>query len=173
MCFRERDDEITFAYALHLEARALRFKREADQARIELSRAERLSLLGGAQIEQVNRESGVEFAQSLQQTRRDRMKKTPNIAEIKRGILVRLHALHRPAGLFQDRFGLGQKTLSFSSERHASAVSLQEGNAKLLFQLADLPAQRGLRHMQNLRRAGEIQLARHSGEVAELAQFHR
>ena len=53
-------------------------------------------------------------------------------------------------------------------EAHRSAASLHQSNAESVLELLDLPAERRLRDMQQLRRAGEISFARDCHEIAEL-----
>jgi hypothetical protein len=51
-------------------------------------------------------------------------------------------------------------------------VPLEERRADLVLQAAHLHAQRGLRHVQSLCRAPEVQLLCDGYEVAQLAEFH-
>ena len=57
-------------------------------------------------------------------------------------------------------------------ELERACAALEQRGAQLLFQLLDLPAQRGLGDEQALGRAGEIALFGNGDEVAQMAEFH-
>ena len=57
-------------------------------------------------------------------------------------------------------------------ERDASLGPVEQPDAELLLELADLLADRGLRHVQALRRAAEVQLLRDRDEVPQVTEFH-
>ena len=56
---------------------------------------------------------------------------------------------------------------------HLRRRALKQPETKLLFQVVDLPTQRGLRHPESFGGAAEIQLIGHCQKVAQVAQFHR
>jgi hypothetical protein len=58
------------------------------------------------------------------------------------------------------------------SKLHAPLSANEKRHADLPLQILDLLAKRGLGGVQALRRAGEVQLLRHSDEIAQMSQFH-
>lgn len=57
-------------------------------------------------------------------------------------------------------------------ESHAVGVAVEQLNAELSLEHADLLAQRGLAHPETLRRPAEVQLLSDCDEVAEVTEFH-
>jgi hypothetical protein len=55
----------------------------------------------------------------------------------------------------------------------AAPRAFEQDDAQFVFELANLAAQGGLRHVQLLRGAGEVEFARHGGEIAQMKQFHQ
>ena len=53
-----------------------------------------------------------------------------------------------------------------------AAVAVDQRHAQILLEQLDLPAERRLGDVQDLRRAGEIALPRQSDEISELTQIH-
>ena len=51
--------------------------------------------------------------------------------------------------------------------------AIQEPDTKLLFQVFDLPRERGLRSVQFLGGLGEAERFRHGNKVTEMSKFHR
>jgi hypothetical protein len=76
--------------------------------------------------------------------------------------------LHFPknvvGGSDQDLPGLGQ--------RNATAVPVEERTSELLFEQADLPADRGLRNVKTLPGPGEAVFLGHGEEHLELTDIH-
>jgi len=56
--------------------------------------------------------------------------------------------------------------------RHAAGMAGQQFNTQLVFEIAHLLAERGLRHPQHFRRAGEIAALGDLDEIFELPQIH-
>ena len=71
-----------------------------------------------------------------------------------------------------NRLGALQQQRSGGAQAHAAAVPGKQRNAKLVLQLPDLAAQRGLRQSQFLGRAADAAGARDAHEASELFQFH-
>jgi hypothetical protein len=53
------------------------------------------------------------------------------------------------------------------------SAAIEQQHPELVFQLLDLPAERGLGDVKHFRRAREIPLARYGAEVPQLSQIHR
>ena len=53
-----------------------------------------------------------------------------------------------------------------------SRAPVQELDPQFLFQGADLSAQSGLRHVQFIRCAAEIEFLGHGSEITQMSQFH-
>ena len=64
---------------------------------------------------------------------------------------------------------LFEKRSAGRSELHATLSANEKRRADLLLQILDLLAERGLGGVQALRRAGEVQLLRHSDEIAQMS----
>jgi hypothetical protein len=54
----------------------------------------------------------------------------------------------------------------------AAPRAFEQDDAQFVFELANLAAQGGLRHVQLLRRAGEVEFTRHGGEIPQMTKFH-
>jgi hypothetical protein len=74
----------------------------------------------------------------------------------------------RSSGACDSRQGLGQEGLALGCESHTSAVALQELQAQLACEAADLLAQGWLRDEQALRGAREVELGGHGHEVPQM-----
>jgi hypothetical protein len=66
----------------------------------------------------------------------------------------------------------GQEQATSLSQPHGFGAAFQEQEAEFLLQIADLPAQRGLRNVKLQRRARDVFFFRNADEVTDVAQFH-
>jgi hypothetical protein len=73
----------------------------------------------------------------------------------------------------KDRRGALIKRLAGGGEPHASGKPLEQSLAKFIFELADLLAQRRLRHVTGSRRPGEAADFHRRDEISKLLKFHR
>ncbi len=148
----------------------------AHQADVEFAAAQALELQLRMHLAQVQRDVGVaapvvgdDVAQHLGQRQRRRE------TDAQQADLAARHALqflrqrlrrgeHRPRALEQGVASIGQ--------RHRAARAREQLHAQLLFQRADLLAERWLRHVQAQRGPREVQLFRDGDEIAQVAQLH-
>ena len=70
-----------------------------------------------------------------------------------------------------DRRPISQE-LSGRSELDPTGSAVEERDAELRFQAPDLLRQRGLRHVQPVRRPAEVELLGDGKEVAQVSQLH-
>src|SRR5207302_143411 len=80
----------------------------------------------------------------------------------------RVHSVFRA---LQHRARFGQKRATRFGEPDGPGAAFQKQEAQLLFQVADLAAQRRLRNVQLQRGARDVLLFGHADEIAEMAQF--
>jgi hypothetical protein len=73
------------------------------------------------------------------------------------------------SGLDQQFPGLVEKDSSGLGENNSSLVADEERNAKVVFKLADLPAQRRLGNVQFLRGLAEIKVFSYCEKVANVS----
>ena len=78
----------------------------------------------------------------------------------------------RDLGLSQHAAGLLQHRGARVGQRDAALGAIEEPHAELLLQLADLLAHGGLRDMQALGGATEVQFLRNGYEVPQVPEFH-
>ena len=64
------------------------------------------------------------------------------------GVRDRVRFLHCLIGLFQQSTGVAKKETSGVRQADRLRPALEQLHAELLFEIANLPAQRGLRHVQ-------------------------
>src|SRR5262245_47398115 len=86
-----------------------------------------------------------------------------------RGALGRVRAHDGSARVLdslQDLAGMRQKSRARDRQRHAFALALEQSDAKLVFELADAPAQRRLRNVQRLGCTRDVARIGHGHEVA-------
>ena len=74
--------------------------------------------------------------------------------------------------LLEHAAGLRQQRPSRIGEQDAALRAVEQLHAELGLELADLLADGGLRDVQALRRAPEVQLLGDSDEVPQVAEFH-
>lgn len=75
--------------------------------------------------------------------------------------------------LIQGDFRVLHEGLASGRQIHAARATLEEARADLIFQIADLSAERRLRREQPLfRRFGQTAGFRHCNEVPQMPQFH-
>src|SRR5208282_2932050 len=79
---------------------------------------------------------------------------------------------HDAIGLNEGAARLFQHDAARVGKLDAAARALEQLHPEFVFELADLLAERRLRHMQALRGAAEVQLFSDGDEVAEVSQFH-
>jgi methionyl aminopeptidase len=65
-----------------------------------------------------------------------------------------------------------EETLARWEQRHPARRPGEERGAELVFQRADLPAERRLRDVQALRRAADVSFLRDGNEIADLSETH-
>ena len=162
-----------FAFA---QAGAIGLVREADEARVEAAFENGAGLRERREIEKVNGGFGRTAAKAFQDGRCQRMEQTPNVAEVQ----LRVAGF---AGFARDTdgfFALPQQGLRLREERaarfrelDAAPRAVEQCDAQFVLKLPNLAAQGGLRHVQLLRRAGEVEFTRHGGEIAQMTQFHK
>jgi len=75
--------------------------------------------------------------------------------------------------LVQDAARMAQEQLAGLGQRDAAAVAHQQVLPQLHLQLAHLPAERRLRHVDVDRGAGEAAQFSHTHKIFELLQIHR
>jgi hypothetical protein len=93
-----------------------------------------------------------------------------NFATLSPGCVLRhfrsiFHALQDDANFIQEN------AASFS-EPHGFCIAVKKRDAKLIFQIPDLSAQRRLRHMQPQSRARYVLLFGDGDEVSQMTKFH-
>jgi len=88
------------------------------------------------------------------------------VAGIARRLLRHLRVAQHVARLCEER-GSGRR------ERDAALAPVEEGDAELLLELADLLAYRRLSDVQTLRSLAEVQLLRDGDEVPQMPELHR
>ncbi|MNV64940.1 hypothetical protein D3C71_1576060 [compost metagenome] len=83
-----------------------------------------------------------------------------------------MRCAHCGIGALQNVLRARQERAARVVQRHAAPGPVEQRRAHFLFQLADLLAERRLRHAQQFGRAREVLgLGRHD-EIAQMAQFH-
>jgi hypothetical protein len=86
------------------------------------------------------------------------------------GVLVHRRAGGRDAG--QDRVGPREQLGARGGQLDAAARAVQQRHAELRLEPADLLRERRLGHVDRLRGAAEVAVARDRGEVLELTEIH-
>src|SRR4051812_46129099 len=115
------------------------------------------------------------LAEALQDGRDQRMEQAPDIAKVQLAGLSFVPLLCDPDSLltlFEHSQGLGQEGLAYPCKFDVVVIALKKFHAKLLLELADLPAQRRLSHVQLACGFREAQLRRHGDEVTQMTKFH-
>lgn len=80
--------------------------------------------------------------------------------------------LLRPLRKRHDLLRAALQQHSVLGQDYIVAAAREELHAKLRLQIGDLPRQRRLRHMQLLRRAGEVLLPRNGQEISQYTKLH-
>lgn len=83
-----------------------------------------------------------------------------------------LHLLHRVAAAAEQIARVGEESFSGGSELEAGLFAVEQFDAEFLFEIAQLPAHRGLGNAQTRRRTADVQLFRDRHEVAQVPKFH-
>ena len=148
---------------------------EADDDGVEPLVADRLDeLVRGTRLEHdldVRRLGG----ELLERARDAGGKRVRHVADAelrtRRGVRVARRAL-RDLGLVQDPTGLDEQRGAGRGEGDAAVGAVEQPHAQLCLELADLLADGGLRHVQALGGAAEVQLLRDRDEVPQVSQLH-
>ena len=72
----------------------------------------------------------------------------------------------------EDVFRLAQEGAAGARQRDVVTAPIEQGDANLRLEVANLLAERGLRRVQSGRGAREIQFFGHRHEVPQMPQFH-
>lgn len=78
----------------------------------------------------------------------------------------------RVPSLYHQLPGFVDENCSRFCQLHMPLVAHKKRNAKVIFQLPDLAAQRRLRHVKLLRRFAEVQIFSDREEISDVPQFH-
>ena len=80
--------------------------------------------------------------------------------------------LQAAVDLLQCGHQVAAQQLARLGQRHLLVAAVEQHHAQFFLELADLVRQRGLRDVQPLGRAGEVERARQGDEVTQVPQFH-
>jgi len=175
MIFRQRGDKRTRPYLPFVQARAVRLVSKPNKAGIQFAIHESPSLLQSSEIEQMDGDSWRTLPEPMQHCRREGVEQTPHVANVQRSFAGpggTARSLDSLLALAKQRPRLGLKSAAGLGEPHAAFIPFQELDAHLFFELANLAAQRGLRHAQLLRCPREIQFSGDGDKIAQVPQFH-
>ena len=149
--------------------------RHADEPDVEPAVLELAQLLAGAELVQAQRDVRRVVAERAQQLGHERVHRRADEADrqpadlaaldapgLARCVLDRVEDLPRP----------DEERLAGGRQLDPALVAQQQRRPDLLLELADLLAQRRLRHVQALGRAAEVQLLGDDDEVAQVAELH-
>jgi hypothetical protein len=74
--------------------------------------------------------------------------------------------------VFENGAGLREKSAAGVAQPHAAFAAVKKAHAHLVFELADLSAESGLRDVEFLRRARETEVVRDGNKIAQVTEFH-
>jgi hypothetical protein len=163
---------VNFAFC---QAGTIGLVRKADESRVKPAFENCAGLRERREIEEMNGRFGNTTTKTFQHGGHEGMKQSPNISEVQlrtgrfAGIAGDANGLF---ALLQKGLGLHKKGAAGFGESYSVVSAFEQLDAKLVFELANLAAQGGLRHVQLLRRAGEIQFTGHGGKIAQMTEFH-
>lgn len=147
-----------------------RLRRGGQQRRIEPVVAQALDQQAGLVFPKLDRQPRIGLAQGFENHGHEVRSQGGNHAQLERphqrvagGARHRLHL----RGLSQSPLGMGQDLAAHRSHDHALVGTLDQGDAQLLFQLADLAAQGRLADVAGLGRPAKMPLLGHRHQVAK------
>ena len=83
-----------------------------------------------------------------------------------------IHVRGGLGGFAEDATGMGEKTFTGVSQGQAIVAADEQGYAEFLFQITQLPADRGLRNAQTGRCPAHVQFLCHRYKIAQMPEFH-
>ncbi len=175
MVFRQCGHECADADFALAQARGIGFVRKTDKSGVQPALKNGASLLERRKVEKVDGRLWTVPAKAFKNGRYQGMKQSPNVAEVQLSV-ARITGVTRDVyGLFamlENGASFGEERLARFCEMDSVAGAFEQPDTQFVFELANLAAQGRLRHMQFLRRPGEVKLTGHTGKIAQMTQFH-
>jgi len=170
---RERGHEELPLDRLHHQASIVH--REAQEAQLDLSVAQRFHLLAGQQGAQFQLGLREALAPQPQGTRQDvevggRHEADRELADFATARALR--RVHRALHLLKQPPRVREQRAAGSGQRDATGGPVEQGDTEIAFQGLNLLAERRLCHPQTRRGTTEVELFRDGHKVAELTQLH-
>ena len=145
------------------------------QGDVQLAIAQSAQHFLGGQVMKLNPHAGIRFLKASQRTREQFHRQRRRVADVDFATLSvrnRFHHLHRFTGSLHNRAGFREKDFPSFGEPHGLRAMVEKRNAQLVFEVANLPAQRRLRNMKPRGCTRHVLLFSDGDEVSQVAEFH-
>jgi hypothetical protein len=152
------------------------FRRELDQqGDVQLASAQSVQHFPGRHVVKLNAHAGIRFLESAQRPGEQFHRQRRRVADMDFAALSTgngFYGLDRFVGSLHHGAGFREEDAPGFSKPHGSGAVVEQGNAKLLLDVADLAAQGRLRNVKTRRRPCHVLFFSDGDEISQVAEFH-